>query len=485
MSDRVGHGSLSADTLRSLRMDAQENPFSRFFDQDGPQHAVDELVALQTLANPPGTRPMVDDAAPPDSATPAGFTFLGQFIDHDITLTMPRQQPAPPLEQIASRHQFFNARSATLDLDSVFGFGPEHDLDNGGVLYRPDFMLKTGPDTGNAAWDLARDGQGRALIGDPRNDENVILAGIHASFVHAYNRMHAAERGTKTERYIAARMRLYHTYQYIVLNDYVRRFVPNEVFKDVMQKGAPLYSAMMRREGRAQALMPIEFSVAAFRFGHSQVRPGYLMNRGPNAGAATFPVPPGVPGQPPSEGLNGGRPIPENLVFNHALFFHDGQPLPQPFNSARRIDTKLSLPLFFLRSPGIPQSDVGTTPDGNQQLARRNLLRGRQFRLVDGQTAARLAGEEALRADQIALASPTMTASTPLWFYLLKEAEVAGGEKLGRLGGRLLAETFLGILLHSQNSFLRLKPQNWTPPDGLTTAAKLMAFANLPVPAGR
>lgn len=482
MSGTVGHGSLSADTLRSLRMDAQENPFSRFFDEDGPQHPLDELVALQTMANPPGTQPMVDNAnPPPDSNTPAGFTFLGQFIDHDITLTMPRQQPAPPLEQIASRHQFFNARSATLDLDSVFGFGPEHDLDNGGVLFRPDYTLKTGPDTGNAAWDLARDGQGRALIGDPRNDENVIIAGIHASFVHAYNRMHAAEPGSKTERYVAARMRLYHTYQYIVLNDYVRRFVPDDVVADVLRRGAPLYSAMMRREGRAQPLMPIEFSVAAFRFGHSQVRPGYVMNRGANAGAGTFPT----PGGPPGEGLNGGRPIPENLAFNHAVFFHDGQPFPQPFNRARRIDTKLSLPLFFLRSPGIPQGEVGTTPDGNQQLAKRNLLRGRQFRLVDGQTAARLAGEEALRAEQIALTSAAMTASTPLWFYLLREAELAGGEKLGRLGGRLLAETFVGILLHSQNSFLRLQPQGWIPPGGMTTMAKLMEFAALPLPAGR
>lgn len=494
MSESVGHGRVSADALRSIRMSAQENPFTRLFDEDGPQHAVADLVALQTASGNPRTGPMIEAAGPLDSETPAGFTFFGQFIDHDLTLTIPRQEPGPPLEQLSSRHQFFNARSGDLDLDSVFGFGPEHDLDNGGVLYRPDYKLKTGPDTGNSAWDLARDARGVALIGDPRNDENVILAQLHASFVHAYNRMYDEETGTRTERYIAARLRLMQTYQFIVLNDYVARFVPPEVLQDVTAKKAPVYAAMMAREPRSQALIPIEFAVAVFRFGHSQVRPGYRMNRGPASGAGTFPVPPPPPDPsqpppvtppPPPESLNGGRPVPENLAFNHALFFSDATPRPAEVNVARKIDTRLARPLFFLRFPGIPKADEGTEPDGNQQLAKRNLLRGRQMRLVDAQRAAHLAGVAVLTPEQIDLANPQLRSSTPLWFYTLREAEIGGGERLGPLGGRLMAETFVGILNHAQSSFVRLQQPGWTPPGDLTTMARLLAYAGLPIPAGR
>ncbi len=484
MSGTVGHGSVHRNALARLRMPAAQNPFVRFFDQDGPAHGLTELVALQNMPAP--AAPMLEDpAAPADSTTPAGFTFLGQFIDHDITLTVPRQDPAPPLDQISSRHQFFNARTSDLELDSVFGFGPEHDLDGGGALYLSDFSLKTGPDTGNAPWDLARDGNGVALIGDPRNDENVILAQIHASFVHAYNRMRADAQGSRSERYIEARMRLYHTYQYIVVNDYLRRFVPAPVLDDVLARRAPLYTAMMARQPHAFPLMPIEFAVAAFRFGHSQVRPGYRLNLGPGSGAATFPVPDANGNLPAGEGLNGGRPIPDNLAFNPALFFSDQAPLPAEVQRARKIDTKLSEPLFFLRPPGIPEADRGIAPNGNQQLAKRNLLRGRQFRVVDAQTAAGLAGAPVLTPAQIGggPAAP-FGSSTPLWFYILREAELGGGETLGALGGRLVAETLVGILHHSASSYLRLKPAGWTPPEGLTTMAALMAYADLPRPPG-
>ena len=118
----------------------------------------------------------------------AGSTFVGQFTDHDITFDQTSQLGVPQNPLISP-----NTRTPALDLDSVFGGGPGMRPD----LYvaNPDGSvgpkLKIG--TGGVHEDVPRvangDGTYSALLGDPRNDENVIIAGLHCGHLLFYNRV--------------------------------------------------------------------------------------------------------------------------------------------------------------------------------------------------------------------------------------------------------------------------------------------------------
>jgi hypothetical protein len=161
--------------------------------------------------------------------------------------------------------------------------------------------------------------------------------------------------------------------------------------------------------------------------------------------------------------------------------------LPPGFNKARKIDTKLSLPLIALKNPGIAAAPGGLPVDtlkSPRSLAKRNLFRARQLSVVSGQRAATLLGVPALTPEQLGVANlpASVQLKTPLWYYVLKEAELLGGERLGPVGGRILAETFLGALLHAPNSFFRLKGEAWQPPQGRRTMAQLMAYASQGLP---
>jgi hypothetical protein len=474
----LGHGTvvpaaIASALARHIRTDLPM-PFGRLFDEQ-PSIALEDLDLLEDFL-------FEQQGDQLDSEhSPAGFTFFGQFIDHDITLTESATGAEDDLTAIRPASAFINLRTPDFELDSVFGFGPEHAISR--VLFKPDGTMITGSDTGHEAWDLPRQLDGTAVIADPRNDENKIVAQIHAAFIRAYNRLHA-EKGNYPE----ARIELYHTYQYIVLNDYLKRFVDPALVEQVRQAGAPLYSAMANAAGR-RLLMPLEFSVAAFRFGHSQVRGGYLLNRGPNAGFPLF--------SDTAPDLNGREPIAPNARVDFTLFFDDRLPpggpagavdLPQGFNRTRKIDTKLSGPLALLRNPGIASS-TGPNPvdtlKSPRSLAKRNLFRARQLSVVSGQRAATLLGIAPLSAQELGLANMPMSLQlkTPLWYYVLKEAELLGGERLGPVGGRILAETFLGALLHAENSFFRLKGANWQPPADRRTMAGLMQYAAQGLPA--
>jgi len=453
------------------RIPLDENPFGKLFTGAGAQIGQDELNDLQVLLTDRGGD---DDAS---AETPAGFTFLGQFIDHDITLSA-LMSGVDDLRAITPIESFRNLRSPQLDLDSVFGLGPEERKSK--VLYRPDLTLKTGADTGGGAWDLPRTEDQVAIIGDPRNDENKIVAQIHAGFIHAYNRMYAEETASsQTERYARARLRLYTTYQYILLNDYLARFVDPAIMQAMLANGARRFAAMMQANGD-KIVMPMEFAVAAFRFGHSQVRPGYLMNIGPDGpnGARLF--------SDDGRDLNGGTQIDASLRLDDELFFSDTLPVQGPFNMARKIDAKLALPLFSLEPPSIPSTEGGHphpigTPANPRSLGHRNLLRSRQLNLLDGFQAANALGIQPLTVGQLGLDGfRQLNQSPPLWYYILKEAEVVGGgERLGPVGSHILCETFIGLMEHATNSFFRLHGRDWTPPGDLTTMAKLMAYADV------
>ena len=202
--------------------------------------------------------------------------------------------------------------------------------------------------------------------------------------------------------------------------------------------------------------IPVEFSVAAYRFGHSQVRPGYRVN--PKLAASIF-LPPPASGDPPPNDLSGGRRGPNRFV-DWANFFDLGG---GDFQPSRRIDSVLSTPLFRLPFTG---PNLWTNPSS---LAQRNLLRHLTFELPSGQDVARSMDVDPLTEQDLAdVAQFGFDRSTPLWFYVMREAEKrADGQHLGPVGGRIVAEVLIGLLQGDRHSYLRAYP-NWKPNLGAT-----------------
>ncbi len=185
--------------------------------------------------------------------------------------------------------------------------------------------------------------------------------------------------------------------------------------------------------------MPVEFSVAAFRFGHTQIRATYILNAGLQPKHVLMPM----HNPDPMETLEGFRPLPKGWKIAWDMFFEVDGSTPQ---LSRRIDTKMTGSLATLP----PSFD----PEG-RSLALLDLLRGRALGLPSGQAVAAHMGTA--RAD-LGLKGPT-----PLWYYLLREAEVDNnGVRLGPTGATIVAEVLVGLLAGDPASYLRAAP-SWRP----------------------
>jgi len=206
-------------------------------------------------------------------------------------------------------------------------------------------------------------------------------------------------------------------------------------------------------KNRNRPMMPVEFSVAAYRFGHSMVRPEYEMND-----ADTGPVF-AHPGDPRDD-LRGGRPIPANYRADWTYFFDvPGRPRPDGLNLARLIDTDLAMPLHDLPATVVPRDSTPLLTD----LAERNLLRGKRLGLAGGQDVAKALGQRPLTNPELGLTDPRWQGGAPLWFYVLKEAELTqGGHRLGPTGGALVAGTLLALLFLDRTSYVHARP-GWEP----------------------
>ena len=206
------------------------------------------IAALKTLGSG-----MADPQpqAGPDSDIPAGYTYLGQFIDHDIT----RDAQAKHLRELISesmfdpvlpdeaRHLVKNLRSATLELDSVYGGGPNDDSD----LYESDkVLLKLGRnrpdtlgtpdhiDTACSDRDILRQADGTPIIGDGRNDENLLLSQTHHAFKVFHNKIARQLSGNSASRFAAAQKKVIQHYQWIVLHDYLPRIVNRTAHRNAL-----------------------------------------------------------------------------------------------------------------------------------------------------------------------------------------------------------------------------------------------------------
>lgn len=382
----------------------------------------------------------------PDSAIPAGYTYFGQFVDHDITF-----DPVSELMRENDPSGLRNHRTPRLDLDNLYGAGRDvspylfDQLDRGPNNKLEKLLVGEIEDSGVP--DLARNSQGIALLGDLRNDENSIVAHLHLAFVLAHNRLVDEARAQKApDAYDAARRTLRWLYQHIVWNDFLARITEDAVRSCALQLET---CGTIRRwtlgladvyHWESQPFMPVEFSVAAYRFGHSMVRNSYQTNLSHSGFGVQVPL--FAPGNDPD--LRGFRPLTlKNAVqWDWFLPMSTSQgPFPQ---LARPIDTKLSRAL----------SQLPNEPAPNNTLAFRNLKRGFSFNLPSGTTVARSLG---ITPINLAQGEPDA-----LWYYILKEAELAGGERLGTLGSIIVCATLAGLLKGDPFSYFNQRP-NWRP----------------------
>jgi Animal haem peroxidase len=397
----------------------------------------------------------------------AGFTFIGQFIDHDITLDN------TPLElQQADPDATVNFRTPRYDLDVLYGRGPVNEPQFYNPADRDKLRLEA---NGNGVLDLGRDGDGRAIIPDRRNDENLIIVQLHKAVAQFHNRIvdHARAQGLRPEWVFetARRLTRWH-YQWAVIHDFLPRFVGDQlvgpngtVYKEVAGKPPVInlnYYKPTNRDGRP--FMAVEFAVAAYRFGHSIIRPFYIIN---DSGIVN------IFGPADGFNLNGGRPIPSNLVIDWKNILPVDPTFPA--RKPRKIDTKLSIPLTDLPGSAVPP------PDPTKHLAVRNTLRGKHVGLPSGQQVARAMRVNVLSNATLGLSNdPGWGGEAPLWFYILKEAELPpyNGEQLGPVGGRIMAETLVGLLQRDPNSYLYLDAA-WKPAPPIAPATGQFGFVDL------
>lgn len=380
----------------------------------------------------------------------AGVTFMGQFMDHDMTF-----DTSSRLGQPTSPERTANARIPTFDLDAVYGAGPIADAH----LYDGNDGIKLRIESGGLFEDVPRAADMTALIADPRNDEHLILSGLHAAFIRFHNRavdsVRARNPGAAPDEVFASARRLttWH-YQWLIVHEFLPLFIGPATYNDIAQRGRRYYVVREHDD----AFMPIEFQGAAFRFGHSMVRPSYRANLAGDNGAPFFGLifDPAQAGRRDPADLS-GRARGRRRFVGWQTFFDFGDDNVRP---NKRIDTRLSTPLFNLPRRAI------AGPGGPTSLAQRNLLRQVTWRMPSGQSVARAIGAPPLARgdlDDLRTFGLGLDASTPLWFYVLREADVmADGRHLGPVGGRIVGEVIVGMLQADPDSYLSAQP-NWRP----------------------
>lgn len=495
--------------------------FGRILPPRSAPSSAGEMEALKVLGarmvEPPGS------GARFDSEVPAGYTLFGQFVDHDITLAVGGE-----LNGDDTPKPLRNLRTAALDLDAVYGAGPAlsphlYDLPYlraGHVIYRDKYSIRHA---------LPRLEEGEvALIADVRNDENFIIAQLHAAFIAFHNRMvdlliahrlgdpRAARRLTqrqKREIFEEARKHVVHYYHRLILEDYLPRLIGPARTEAIFRKGRRLYFPDGFDDRNAVLFMPISFAAAAFRYGHSQVRESYVIRHGREIDLAS------------DLARRGTSKRAKDLLVDWRFFFDISKEPPRGFNLARLIDPLVVRPLHRL-----PEFASARDPR-LASLPVRNLLRNAQFHLPSGQRAAALVLAERYRGHEPHILPPGSDrflratlgdGPTPLWYYILQEAALLGhatgfgyahhvrlshhsgqrglqpaarghrhakyGHTLGPLGGVIVGEVLIGLLDHYRETTgdgLAFRPvikAHPRPRRGHLTLSQVVSFEGEPGP---
>lgn len=414
--------------------------------------------------------PLLNLNNPNNDTETAGMTFLGQFLDHDMTFDTGSRlgQPTNPRRAVNARRPFF-------DLDSVYGDGPA----GSPQLYDTADHSKLRVESGGLFEDLPREASGRAIVADPRNDENIVLAGLQAAMLLTHNRavdqVRLAEPSLDAEAVFAEARRLvtWH-YQWVILHEFLPQVARPALVERVLNEGPRHY-----RPKQDDAFIPVEFQIA-YRMGHSMVRPSYRANFTGHGGAPLFAFvfDPSQEGAAAPTDMRGGVRGVNRFVGWSTFFRFPG--LEGDVRPNKRLDTRLSTPLFDLPLGAIA---AGTPPTS---LAERNLLRHLTWMVPSGQAIAAKLGVPALskaQLSELAAIHPGFVSSTPLWYYVLKEAEIAEqGLRLGPVGARLVAEVFIGLLQSDSDSYLHADPPfvpSFGANPGAFTMVDLLNFAGV------
>ena len=428
--------------------------------------------------------PPTDGPDPEESGIPALYTYLGQFIDHDITF-----DPASSSQMQDDPDALTDFRTPALNLDSIYGGGPAdqpyvYDGANGFLLGNP----LTGGDP--KATDLPRNNSNpaRAIIADPRNDENIILSQLQGLFHRFHNRLLQENQNLPFEQ-VQKLVRF--NYQYVLLNDFLPRIVHSSVIEDLKTDGSYDRKKLKFFHWKNRPFIPVEFSVAAYRLGHSMIRPGYRLNDRtllpifgtPDSKAVGF-----------GDDLTGFRAVGADRAIDWGRFIdidtrrYDGTDAEKNrrLQFAYRIDT--SVVNSLARLPAV----IASNPSS---LAKRNLERSWRLGLPSGQQVAHAMGVEPIPDNEILIGkgvdkqdpgdpfvstidtvAPVFKKNCPLWTYILAEAmqqqekvHISVSDnvtittpKLGAVGGRIVAEVFLGLMFGDNRSLLTLEPK-WRP----------------------
>jgi len=368
------------------------------------------------------SNPDVDDAA-----EAAGWPFFGQLLAHDITADR------SPIGSAVDPQALRNARAPMLNLEIIYSDGPVGSPYLFDLADPAKFLLA--PDGG----DVPRNQQGVALIGDPRNDVHLFSLSLHVALLRAHNQIVDLLRDDgvpEADVFDKARIVLTWHYQWAIVHDFLPRLVGASLVDQVLAGGGRWFAP-----DRGDAYIPLEFADAAYRYGHGQIRHAYRLVDG-GAAVPLFPD------------LVGFGPLPADRRLDLAQVFD--LPGRAPAQRAKRLDGRLAASLI-----GLPQQVTGAVDTAAyRSLAVRDLLRGDTTGLPSGEAVAQRLGVEPLTADEL---DQTWPGGTPLWFYILKEAEHrGGGDRLGPVGGQIVAEVLIGLLRADPASYLSLEP-DWQP----------------------
>lgn len=441
----TGDGSAQAQTLGRI---FPPNPVKA-------QHLTnkDIIDSLALLANGMGS----DQTSNGPAA--AGMTFFGQFVDHDITL-----DATSALGTRISPATITNVRTPTLDLDCIYGSGPEASPH----LYGTDQKKDNKGDTTNflvygrasAPYDLARTSNGTALIGDPRNDENAVVSQIQANMVALHNILMTEMLGsvaTKDEIADTANKGMSHSDWEMNVPDHHRAFeevrrymrlhyqwaIWNELLPAFVDQAVLDNARRMQIFGPCAPMMPVEFTGAAYRFGHATAQPHYDLDATRKKVAL-------------SDILGFGK---RDTPLDMSLFFdYEGKRT----QSARPVGTSLGedlLNLPFVKGD-IELGEVGETlvHPRSANLPLRNMIRDRfTYQLASGEQVKEYLQDEAgLGMPDVSVPDALKSAGitkTPLWFYCLQEAKEHGHGKLTGVGGNLVASVFARLLQDDETTY--------------------------------
>jgi hypothetical protein len=430
---------------------------------DKPEETVAHLIALGETMREPGTDSKFD------STIPAAYTYFGQFVDHDITLELQSDEigdlddpKLKPLSLDIIRTQIKNSRTPAPDLDSVYGAtsdGTPVPRDCSSLAVSAVNKSGQRPPNKDTFNDLPRKPRSatpeidrEALIGDARNDENLIVSQLHVAFLRAHNAL--VSRGLNFNE---ARKTLVQHYQWLIIHDFLKRIAGPELVNEILRHGNRFY-----RPPACGLYMPLEFSAAAYRFGHSMVRSSYDYNLNFQKGmAATLKQLFSLTAF--SGGLSGFDHVPEKWIVQWENFLDGGS------SKARSISPRLVEPLYEL------QDTTGHPVDGIRgSLAVRNLLRGYLLRMPVGQKVAQALGLPVLSEEEMVRVASSVNPKqaevlratgfikrTPLWYYILAESAAGKSGRLGLVGGTIVAEVLIGLVRWSEDSIL--SHHGWKP----------------------